>query len=587
MKNFKKIMAMIIAMVMIVGTMSVSALAAPGDLSVNGELKITGLDKGDTVTYYQILKWDPDNSIEDVDGNPIGWVWGDDIKSESTLTDNDLLKIVGTTDGSGEIDSKLAGKIAANVEDGIATAKLEGTEWTQSVEDAGLYMAIVDPATAGTIYNPIFVAANWYGAGEGPDTSNEFGVIPNSKSYSDNSMAKKTTIPLDKTAKGKDKADGVTNNTLADGAYTTDVGEEIDFEVATHVPKYADNYKDPVFSLTDTLQGLALTGDNVKVYIAVEGKATKELNSSYYTITGSAANATTYTVSFNKEYMQGDDIPVNGQDVIIKYTAKVTDAAVKVVNQDKNTVDLKFSTNPDDTTGAGLLRDQTNHFTFSIDANLLGHDEIGGSSTEAIKVGIDAEGNYIVEESSYAWSNSTHGPLAGAQFKLYKDSACSQLYTNDVFNGSVTSDTTGRLTIKGLDAGKYYLKEEKAPEGYIKMQEAVEVVITADIEEEKDVVEEVNNNGETVEVTYITNKLNGYTVTIGGETTTYTIENSKVTAESANRIAPSSDKELANTKGVELPSTGGIGTTIFYIIGAILVIGAGIVLVTRRRMSAN
>ena len=44
---------------------------------------------------------------------------------------------------------------------------------------------------------------------------------------------------------------------------------------------------------------------------------------------------------------------------------------------------------------------------------------------------------------------------------------------------------------------------------------------------------------------------------------------------------------IVNKKGVELPSTGGIGTTIFYIIGAILVIGAGVVLVTRRRMNAQ
>ena len=44
---------------------------------------------------------------------------------------------------------------------------------------------------------------------------------------------------------------------------------------------------------------------------------------------------------------------------------------------------------------------------------------------------------------------------------------------------------------------------------------------------------------------------------------------------------------IVNEKGVELPSTGGIGTTIFYIIGAILVIGAGVVLVTRRRMNAK
>ena len=46
-------------------------------------------------------------------------------------------------------------------------------------------------------------------------------------------------------------------------------------------------------------------------------------------------------------------------------------------------------------------------------------------------------------------------------------------------------------------------------------------------------------------------------------------------------------QSIVNTKGVELPSTGGMGTTLFYIIGAILVLGAGILLVTRRRMSAN
>ena len=44
--------------------------------------------------------------------------------------------------------------------------------------------------------------------------------------------------------------------------------------------------------------------------------------------------------------------------------------------------------------------------------------------------------------------------------------------------------------------------------------------------------------------------------------------------------------EIENKEGTALPSTGGIGTTIFYVLGAILVVGAGVVLVTRRRMSA-
>ena len=47
------------------------------------------------------------------------------------------------------------------------------------------------------------------------------------------------------------------------------------------------------------------------------------------------------------------------------------------------------------------------------------------------------------------------------------------------------------------------------------------------------------------------------------------------------------DADIENKQGAELPSTGGIGTTIFYILGTVLVIGAGVLLVTRRRMSAN
>ena len=63
---------------------------------------------------------------------------------------------------------------------------------------------------------------------------------------------------------------------------------------------------------------------------------------------------------------------------------------------------------------------------------------------------------------------------------------------------------------------------------------------------------------------------------------TFTIE-----ADNYNAANLEQTSTVVNQSGSELPSTGGIGTTIFYIIGAILVIGAGVVLVTRRRMNAN
>jgi LPXTG-motif cell wall-anchored protein len=584
MKNIKKLMALVIAVVMVIGTMSLGAMAdTVGQLSVNSTLSVSGLDAGDKVTVYKVLTWDENSST--------GWVYGDGVSSPATP----LTTIVTSENGKNTISAAIASDLASHLGTQYgATDTVSGTSWTRENVESGLYMIIVEPATMGTVYNPIFVAANYYGGGtsDPADSANAIAISENQASYNDSAMAKKTTIKLDKEAKGKDKEDGITNNTLADGAYTTDVGEEIDFSVTTHVPMYGTNYTAPKFIVEDVLTGLALTGANVKVYKNDGGTKGAELTG-VFTITGNAADSTTYTISFNQDYLQGtnttgEKIPATGQDILIEYTAKVTDAAEKIVNQDNNTVTLKFSTKPDDTTGAGRFRDETNHFTFSIDANLLGHNDINESSTEAIKVGVDSEGNYIVESSHYAWSDEWHGPLEGAQFKLYTDSGCTNPYTNTLYPSGVTvnSDSTGRINIKGLDAGTYYLKEITAPTGYIKMQEAVEVVITADIEEEYTYTKDVDGT----DVTIKTNKLNGYTVKIGGSTTTYTItlEESSANAQVADRVQESSDdSELKNTKGVELPSTGGMGTTLFYVIGAILVLGAGIILVSKRRMSAN
>ena len=115
--------------------------------------------------------------------------------------------------------------------------------------------------------------------------------------------------------------------------------------------------------------------------------------------------------------------------------------------------------------------------------------------------------------------------------------------------------------------------------------------------------------GETLEAAIAANKITEYTSNAQGAVTaftglgngTYTLVESTVpsgynkAADSTFTIAgndyTTANLEQAttvvNNSGSVLPSTGGMGTTIFYIIGAILVIGAGVVLVTRRRMNAN
>ena len=105
-------------------------------------------------------------------------------------------------------------------------------------------------------------------------------------------------------------------------------------------------------------------------------------------------------------------------------------------------------------------------------------------------------------------------------------------------NTKLTTPATGLFTVKGLDEGTYYLKETNAPEGYNELNTVVTVVIA---------------DGGVV----------------------------KQDGTSVERI------EINNNSGAILPTTGGVGTTIFYIIGGVLIVGVIIAFVTKRRMSVS
>ena len=102
----------------------------------------------------------------------------------------------------------------------------------------------------------------------------------------------------------------------------------------------------------------------------------------------------------------------------------------------------------------------------------------------------------------------------------------------------VTTDANGSASFEGLKAGTYYLVETLAPSGYNLLTEPIEVIIAP------------------------------------------------TTAEgSAEAVYADVTSEVANSTGSLLPSTGGIGTTIFYVLGGVLVLGAAILLITKKRMS--
>lgn len=162
---------------------------------------------------------------------------------------------------------------------------------------------------------------------------------------------------------------------------------------------------------------------------------------------------------------------------------------------------------------------------------------------------------YKIPVFKYTKKNGTNEGLAGAIFTLSKNSNGENpielvkiTETEDIYRVAkateaagitkitkVTTPENGSFTIIGLDADTYYLTETKQPDGYNKLSNPVKIVIAADGK-----------------------------ITIGDKTV--------------------DQVEVENKSGSLLPSTGGMGTTLFYIFGAILVIGSGVVLITKKRM---
>ena len=163
---------------------------------------------------------------------------------------------------------------------------------------------------------------------------------------------------------------------------------------------------------------------------------------------------------------------------------------------------------------------------------------------------------------------TTQMDLANAEFKLYKEvetsdgkktyyavaskAADKNVYTLTAWTETAdsatafTSPADGLFTIHGLDADTYYLVETEAPDGYNKLANPVTIVI-----------DEVG-------------RLNPVDKDEDGE-----IED----GEYETQI------KVENKSGAELPSTGGMGTTIFYVVGGVLMAGAAILLITKKKMS--
>ena len=228
----------------------------------------------------------------------------------------------------------------------------------------------------------------------------------------------------------------------------------------------------------------------------------------------------------------------NGAYVILTYTAVVTDKAKIDGQGNTNTVTVTWQ-DENDETPHNLDEKTATIYTYAIALKKVNDKGVALSGATFqlpfyVKDTADTDGAYI-----YAGTTSGEG-------------LTNQLITPE----------NGEITIKGVETGTYSIEEVTAPNGYNKLTAPVSVAAvqtgkattTTDFYI-KDGAEVTNDGDGVTKVTYTNNNLAATAILV------------------------------INKTGAELPSTGGMGTTIFYIAGTVLVLGAGLILVTRRRMS--
>ena len=323
------------------------------------------------------------------------------------------------------------------------------------------------------------------------------------------------------------------------------IGDTVEFRTISTVPDTA-GYETYTYRICDTMSA-GLTS-NVKsaadVTIKVNDQGTR-LSEAYYTVN---ATGNTFTIDVDILKAVADNV-ITKNDKLYAYYTGVLNENAKVYdkgNQD-NAAHLEYSNNPNDD-GKGKSPDKKVYdWTFKMGINKV--DKSNNTLTGA-KFVLSKSGT--IKVTDLACDDNGVPTVTTGLIGLVKTGG-------GVYRIALAGDTdivyaieAGSPVIEGLDDSvNYYLYETKSPAGYNLLSEPVSFRIAA----------EYNIDGSALSA-------DKPTVTIGNGEPSRTLSTNVV-----------------NQSGAELPSTGGMGTTIFYVLGAVLVVGAGVLLITKKRMS--
>lgn len=299
-----------------------------------------------------------------------------------------------------------------------------------------------------------------------------------------------------------------------------DIGDDIPFRLQGTVSKDIDSYKTYYYAFHD-VEEAGLTFDPDSVEVFVGDEVTGTKITTGYTVDTSPADGCTFEIVFD-DLKKVTDVTANSI-ITVTYESTLNTNAVLGKQGNVNTAQLEYSNNPRGNGTGTTPWDNVIVFTYKVVVNKVDQD---------------------------------NNPLVGAQFNLTKKINGG----TEVIKTMTIDSSETQFTLSGLDDGEYTLTETVTPAHYntispITFTVNADHTITWETERREDILTSLSGDKKAGEITFTSSKTDGTLTT-----------------------------NVINNIGTTLPGTGGIGTTIFYVIGGGLMVAAAILLITKKRM---
>ena len=563
-KTLKRIVSLLITTIMIV-TMGTAVFAATGSFDITIKKPADDTAKH-TYTAYQIFKGDVYENTLNGEKTLINIEWGDHIDGVGFLNE---LQQENPTAFNG---CTTAAEVAQKLDEYPAFAYDFANIAMKHLKDTDTASTAVIAANSGVNTATITVDSEGYYliADEIDQTDGNGALSKQMLMVVDVHTAASATTPI----QAKEDLPSVDKNIVdASGNKkkfnTASVGEVLTFEITSSVPDVSE-YKGYYFIVNDSLSaGFDYVG-NLTV-----------------TVGGTAYSAYTADVNGNDIKIVFNEAKTNftgrhGDEIVITYEAKLNEKADRTDTGNPNTVSLTYANNPNynyqgtNEPANGEPTGETPKVvtkTYTTDFSLIKIDSGSGKrlgsaefqvtlagtvtnqvvvETEEYALGTGATVYYKLKDGSYT-ATAPGGTIADDKYESTTDTYVKTTKTeikNSTTGTTVTAtvDDQGYLCFAGLGAGTYKLKEVKAPTGYV-----------------------LSDHEYTIEI--------AATPDLNSANWTYSVDGA---AASSQKI----ELEIKNTMNT-LPQTGGMGTTVFYIAGSVLLAAGVVLLITKKRIESN